>query len=251
MQIQYCSDLHLEFDLNKRFLQENPLPINGEILILAGDIILLKEEYLKHPFFDFVSDNYEMVFWVPGNHEYYKSDIKQYRNRNEIKVRKNVFWVNNCVKSYKNVCFLFSTLWSRINSKNEAIIEQRYADFKHISIENKKLKPSDYNLLHLECLNFLDKEIKKSTQNTIVITHHVPSDYCIAGEYKDSCLNDAFCTDLTSVIETSEAKYWIYGHNHFNHKPLLIGKTTLITNQLGYIELNENIHFKNDAFITL
>lgn len=251
MQIQYCSDLHLEFGLNKRYLQENPLPISGEILILAGDIIPLKEENFKHPFFDFVSNNYELVFWVPGNHEYYKNDLKNYQNIYEIKIRKNVLLVNNIVFCYKDVCFLFSTLWTNINSHNEAIIGQSYADFKYILMENKPLKPSDYNLLHLECLNFLNKELNKRTEKTIVVTHHVPSDYCIAREYKNSCLNDAFYADLTNFIEANNAKYWIYGHNHFNRVPLIIGKTTLLTNQLGYVELNENINYRNDAFIKI
>lgn len=39
MKIQYCSDLHLEFKENKRFLTNNPIQPSGEILLLAGDVI--------------------------------------------------------------------------------------------------------------------------------------------------------------------------------------------------------------------
>ena len=43
MKIQYCSDLHLEFPRNKLFMKQNPLKVEGDILILAGDILLFKD----------------------------------------------------------------------------------------------------------------------------------------------------------------------------------------------------------------
>ena len=39
MTIQYCSDLHLEFTQNKKYLTKNLLKPKGEILLLAGDIV--------------------------------------------------------------------------------------------------------------------------------------------------------------------------------------------------------------------
>lgn len=39
MLIQYCSDLHLEFPVNKKYLNANPVKPEGEILLLGGDII--------------------------------------------------------------------------------------------------------------------------------------------------------------------------------------------------------------------
>ena len=77
MRIQYCSDLHLEFETNNRYLINNPLAVNGDILILAGDIIPLHDEYFNNPFFSFIADNYKQVYWVPGNHEFYHKDINQ------------------------------------------------------------------------------------------------------------------------------------------------------------------------------
>ena len=70
MKIQYCSDLHLELEKNSKYLKNNPLSVNGDILILAGDIIPLHDKFFNDSFFKFISDNYKKVFWVPGNHEF-------------------------------------------------------------------------------------------------------------------------------------------------------------------------------------
>jgi hypothetical protein len=43
MKIQFCSDLHLEFPINKKYLKANPIKPEGEIPLLAGDIIPFTE----------------------------------------------------------------------------------------------------------------------------------------------------------------------------------------------------------------
>ena len=78
MKIQYCSDLHLEFHENQEFLKSNPLKPKGEILLLAGDIIPFAIMHKADDFFDYVADHFETIYWLPGNHEYYSSDIAEY-----------------------------------------------------------------------------------------------------------------------------------------------------------------------------
>jgi len=251
MRIQYCSDLHLEFDQNSRYLRNNPLIVSGDILILAGDIIPLHDEYLKDPFFSFISNNYKQVFWIPGNHEFYHKDLEAFSKSYNIKLRNNINIVNNICLLYEGIQFVFSTLWTYISLDKKKLIEQSVSDFDCITIKNKKLRTEDYNLLNIDSLSFIKKSLIDKNSKTIVVSHHLPSNLCNSSIHNNSPINDAFCIDLTEFIESCNANFWIYGHSHFNQKPLYLNNTVLLTNQLGYVISNEHGSFKHNAYISI
>jgi Icc-related predicted phosphoesterase len=251
MRVQYCSDLHLEFSHNSNFLSANPLQVCGDILILAGDIIPLHDEFLNNSFFRFISKNYRQVFWVPGNHEHYYRDISDYGSSFRFTIRENIDVLNNVELQYEGVKFIFSTLWSKISETNEKYIEQNVSDFECITNNEKKFKATDFNRLHTESLEFVTQALRSSNKNTVVVTHHVPSVKCNPHVHINSCINEAFTVDITEYIEESNVNFWIYGHSHYNQKPLFIGKTIMLTNQLGYIKLNEQQGFRHNAYFSI
>lgn len=51
MKIQYCSDLHMEFRENMRFMKSMPLEPVGDVLIIAGDIGYLVAPSLSKEWF--------------------------------------------------------------------------------------------------------------------------------------------------------------------------------------------------------
>ena len=252
MKIQYCSDLHLEFKENVRYLKENPIKSVGEILVMAGDILPLVLLDKPCDFLDFVSDNFKEVYWVPGNHEYYHFDIASKEEAFHEKIRPNVHLLNNKQITIDGMNIVFSTLWSNIRPQNEIIIKQRINDYSLIKFNRRNLTPSDSNMLHQQDLSFLNKSFNKNADTpTLIVTHHVPTFLNYPDKYKGDALNDAFAVELYNFIESSNIDYWIYGHHHANTPDFSIGKTKMLTNQLGYVKYGEHIKFDNYKLITL
>jgi predicted phosphohydrolase len=241
MKIQYCSDLHLEFQANKNYLKQFPLKPEGEILLLAGDIVLLKSMKDHDDFFKWCSDNFETTYWIPGNHEYYHSDLADVKTPLHEKIKENVFLLNNQTITYKNVELLFSTLWSHIPQLYEKMIQRGVNDFYQIRNNGKSFTATDFNALHKTGFEFLQSALAKPTdKQRIVLTHHVPTLMHYPAQYRHSEINGAFATELFNFIESSNAAYWIYGHHHCNTPAFKIGNTTMLTNQLGYVQLKES-----------
>lgn len=250
MLIQYCSDLHLEFPINRKYLQANPIIPTGEILLLGGDIVPFSEMDKRNEFFDFVADHFEQTYWVPGNHEYYRSDIAQTGAMRCERIRSNVSLVNNYAVVYKEVRLIFSTLWSKIGPLHEFEILKSMADFRLIKNNGKSLSIDDYNVLHEQCKNFIFAEFeRKSVQKTIVVSHHIPTFLHYPERFKHSPINEAFAVELYGEIERSNVDYWIFGHTHEVVPDFTIAKTILTTNQLGYVEYGEHLRFDRHKII--
>lgn len=248
MTIQYCSDLHLDFSLNKKFIAKYPITPKGEVLLLAGDIVPFAVMDDHNDFFNYLADNFEQTYWVPGNHEYYHTDISNKSGTIKEAIRTNVFLVNNIEVQWQKLRFIFSTLWSSISPANYITIQNRLADFRSIQNKGEKFSPGNYNQLHLQCKKFIVEALSNNSRSpAMVVTHHIPTFLNYPAKYKRDILNEAFAVELHDFIKQSNVDYWVYGHHHFNTPAFTIGKTTLLTNQLGYIKYKENAGFKNDA----
>ena len=253
MKIQYASDLHLEFKENSNYLKKHPLKVTGDILILAGDIhVIDKGKYLKNSFWDWASKNYKQVILVFGNHEFYNGfDLSKMKDGFKLKIRENVYYYYNCVISIDNIDIIVSTLWSYIQDKYKKECEISINDFSLIKWDKGKLTSELFNEEHKRCLDFIKKSLKESkAQIKIIVTHHVPSVLLVSKEFKGSNVNDAFTVDLTDYIKNCGAEYWIYGHSHRNINKV-IGKTSCLCNQVGYIMANEHKTFNHEINIDL
>lgn len=254
MKIQYASDLHLEFKENSSYLKRNPLAVSGEILVLAGDIGYIGDDnYSKHPFWDWASENYRQVIVVPGNHEFYKMfDINKLNNGWSLPIRENISCHYNAVVQLNDETDLITTtLWSLIRLKDAFRTESVVSDFRRILNGSEPLDWVRFNEEHHRCFQFLKQSVNQSkAKHIIVATHHVPSFELVATEFKGSPLNGAFAVELGDYIAASPIEYWIYGHSHRNIDKT-IGNTRCVSNQLGYVFNNEHASFNPEAYIEI
>lgn len=252
MKIQYCSDLHLEFPENKAFLKANPLTPVGDILVLAGDIVPFAILEKHNDFFDYIADHFKFTYWIPGNHEYYYSDITQRSGAFSENIRSNVLLLNNQVVILEKTRFIFSTLWSRISPVYQFQIERSINDFHLIKHDGYRFSADHFNQLHSESLSFIQFVLEQSyAGTTVVATHHMPTFLNYPLKFKGDVLNEAFAVELSEFIETTKPDYWLFGHVHINVPASKIGDTRLLTNQLGYVKYNEHAAFCIDKTITL
>jgi len=251
--IQYCSDLHLEFPENKAFLEQHPIQPVGDILVLAGDIVPFVVMDKNQSFFDEISEKFKQVFWIPGNHEYYHFDIQKRTGTFCEEIRDNVFLVNNYVTQTGQIKLIFSTLWTDISENNQWQILQHLSDFHVIKHGNGIFRPSYYNTLHRESLEFIKKTVNSTddSESMVVVTHHVPTFMNYPKKYLENDLNEAFAVELSDFIKSSTIDHWIFGHHHSRVPPFNIGKTQLLTNQLGYVKYGEHTGFSHTSTITL
>lgn len=253
MKIQYASDLHLEFSENWSYLKQHPLKVTGDVLVLAGDVGYLGDDnYIKHPFWSWASENYRQVICGMGNHEFYKGyDIAAIDDGFCLEIRSNVHSYYNAVVEIDDIEFMISTLWARIPLNEAYYTEQVISDFRRILYKGETFSFVEFNSEHKRCLNFLKQSVRNSKRDhKIVITHHVPSPLLQNPKFANSHANGAFIANMEEFIKESDIDFWIYGHSHYN-KDAVIGKTVCLSNQLGYVFGKEQSSFDSGKYIII
>lgn len=255
MKIQYASDLHLEFKENTGLLSLQPLDVKGDILVLAGDIHVMKGlSWKKHPFFDWCVEHYEQTYIIPGNHEYYgRIELTKRFENYECFIRDNVRYINNRSIIHESSELFFTTLWSIIPVAEMAAVQLGLTDCHRIKYRGVGFTANGYKTLHQHCIDWLSGALEKSNaKHRIVVTHHQPTLRISDSRFVSSPINSAFAVNLDYFIEQYHPEYWIYGHTHYNGgSGKVIAKTKLLCNQMGYVRHQEHKNFRFDAVIAL
>lgn len=230
MKIAYCSDLHLEF--NSIELKNE---MNADVLILAGDICVVKHFDSKiEKFFDNISSEFEQIFYVLGNHEYYHGNMDEEFNKlvELADPYDNITIINNRFVRIDNVKFLFSSLWTNLNDNDPityTVIRNTMNDVKLI----EGLTEEKWITMFNNSFSFLSDELDVD-EDCVVVTHHAPSFRSVYDDDKhDYKTNGGYCSNLEEFIIDREPLIWIHGHTH--HKvDYIIGNTRIVSNPRGY-----------------
>jgi predicted phosphohydrolase len=242
--IQVFSDIHIE-SWNK-FPQ---IPIMSKYLFLAGDIGTLYHPYFYN-FLDYCSENWEKVFYISGNHEFYLKN----KNFNELSFEykyklgeryKNVFYLDNEFVSLNDDINVYgSTFWTHppFISKYEAQLYVNDYNWMSYFDENKghvvDLDVYYVRQLANNCFNKLQTYLNETNKKTIVMTHFPPlrSETSHPKYLQEKKLINNYFAWPDSTLDKLNLKNiiaWISGHTHWTYDFKKNG-TRFISNQIGY-----------------
>jgi len=253
-QIAIFSDLHLEFSYLHLPVTENE---SKTILVLAGDVGIASKPSTFGPFITEMSERFQDVVYVLGNHEHYYGSI----NRSIDKIRSelhyiggihNVHILEDDLVRINDITFIGSTLWTSFDRGNPLTmnsVEHTMNDYKIIRCGStadpyaRKFKPNQAYYTFLNSINYIFPTIEKEKekgQKVVVVTHMAPSLQSIAPQFRTGALSDnngAYASDLDHDIMEAKPDVMIHGHTHvsFDYN---IGETRILCNPRGYVTDN-------------
>jgi predicted phosphodiesterase len=231
------SDLHLELTRGWDLPSGDARPA-FDVLVVAGDLITRMERgvaWLQARVAD------RQVVYVPGNHEFYGTDIdRTVEKARAAAAGSNIHVLQNDSVTLAGVTFLGCTLWTDFDLFGDADYAMTTAaetmnDYKKIRTENyeRRLRPMHTLQRHQRSRDFLARELRKPKAGPrIVVTHMGPHpDAARRGSENDisSAAYTSDCSDLMSM----GVDLWIFGHTH-ETRDSVVGGTRLVTNQKGY-----------------
>jgi hypothetical protein len=241
---QFVSDLHLEFPENREWLKKNPIPAIKSLLWLGGDIVPFSQMHQVPWFWEDLSQKFEAVYWLPGNHEYYYGNAADAFGPTCNELFPRIFWVNQASFSSHGFHFVAATLWTSISPHNKRKVEARLSDFKLIRHGKNIFQVEQMHALHLNDRQFLLQEgAKASLEPRVYLSHHAPSPLLLPKSMTTEPMQQALSVDLGPQLADFHPGLWLYGHTHIPMPPMHCHKLQFCHNQLGYLRHGQGQQF--------
>lgn len=244
--------LHTLNDLHLKHASMAAVPVEGDVLVLAGDIVDGGDPATLLA----LTANYRAaglpVLYVPGNHEYYGGIMHKVLLRLWRACRANgIELLHNRSVVINGVRFFGSTLWTdyklaRASQQAQSMnIARRFmGDHSYIGFQERGqaqpryFEPQDALEAHQKALRLMHARLKDPFDGpTVIISHHGPSPKSVHPRYAAHMANPAFVSNLEDVMARLKPVLWMHGHVHDSFDYEVWGKdwrTRVIANPRGY-----------------
>ena len=252
-QIQFASDLHLEFEHGPEDRLKLPIQRGASALVLAGDVDsdLDGLDRFVRPLAKRVP-----VILVAGNHEFFAHELNDtYQALADWAASiPDVHFLQDRSVEIDDMVFVGSTLWSDFGNSDPALMKQApsmmadYAVIEDRDDPRGRLRPARILADHLRSIAFIRQELRRrDPERTVVVTHHAPS--LRSTQQKGEGWDRLYGSDYDALIEDRGPALWIHGHVHDSFE-YVIGRTTIACNPRGYLRYGENPRFDAARTIT-
>lgn len=226
MKILVLSDIHLEFYRDAESVVINSFPREGfDVVVLAGDIVSgLRSATVLEQLCDYFAPH--PIVFVRGNHELYHSNRQVSASvlRGIERRKSNFTWLENGEVTIQGRRFVGTTLWFRRDYSTETR-DGFLCDFRLI----EDFRDWVYKT-NAEAIRFLESTVDAET---IVVTHHLPTEQSVHSKYKGDPFNCFFLCDMEPLILDKKPPLWIHGHTH-ESVDCMVGDTRVVCNPMGY-----------------
>lgn len=241
MRILVLSDIHLEFgpfELPDDIGEFDVAVFAGDVDRPIGSAIAWLERQRRCRL------KQRPIVFVPGNHEFYGSEILSSRAEATIQAEgAGIHLLAPGITVVDGVRFVGATLWTDYRllgdprSARQAA-QDRMNDHRRIKIAEGRrripFRPIHSLSMHRQDLSYIKDVLGKPFVGpTVVVTHHAPHPQSVRSQYQGDPLSPAFASDLGEVIYRYRPELWIHGHDHGSHD-YWVGQTRIVSNQAGY-----------------
>lgn len=230
---QIVSDLHIEYNND---CVPDPLEFitpTSDILILAGDIGSLYKRIQLREFLIKLCVHFQVVLYVPGNHEYYTipdvtpitmSALTDRLHAIESEIS-NLYILNRSSVRVGDICVAGCTLWSN----PELPIPKYLVRIHNMSTEVYRDKHNGDILYLNKMINYCSDQSLK----LLVITHYGPTYMILKGTKKRDKFFSLYASHLDHLLMSYNVHTWVCGHVHKNFDFITDGGTRVVGNQKG------------------
>lgn len=232
MKLHLMSDLHLDHDKKSddAFLASLVPQPDVDALVLAGDWYSVCRPDATATLFARLLELYDQILVVPGNHEMWRSSPDE-ANKAIVdaigsSTRIHAF-IEPGYKTIKGQEFFGGTLWYRKPQRRQ---QQDFVDMDQINCPREWFFEQQ-RLFQVGLYEGFPEG--KTLEDTIVISHHLPSPQSTPLKFKGTSSDHFFMCNMSGAIMDRKPKLWVHGHTH-EPCDYVMGSTRVVCHPRGY-----------------